>query len=202
MARVRSLPALLVTVLLAASCSSEPGARQVAAAPSVEVPPASTLPPPPEEDPAPGTSSPKTKSAPPSPQARFKLPTVNGAGSATIEAGKVHVIHFWATFCAPCKVSMPALQKLADQYASAGLRVMALAQDEAEDKDSVKQFADGLKITFPVALDEGSAVAKALHLKSLPSTMILDRQGTVRFVKDGYSPADDTLIEKEVKGLL
>src|SRR6185369_9906282 len=106
----------------------------------------------------------------------------------------------WATFCEPCKRSLPALQKLSDQYGGSGVRVLALAEDD--EGDGVSSFVSTFKITFPVALDAGSAVAKALKARSLPCTFVLDRSGEVRFVQEGYTPGDEAKLEEQVKSLL
>ncbi len=187
---------LAVAATLAAACTTAPAPNTQDAVTTVVVPTAGTAP---ETDPPPAEGPPAQKAGP---RIRFQVPSIDGTATVSVEPGKVHVIHVWATFCAPCKMSLPALQKLGGQYGAAGLRVLAIAEDDADSSDSVLTFTKELGLTIPVAMDRESVVAKQLQVGMMPSTFILDRTGAVRFRHAGYRQEDIATLEEEVKGLL
>ena len=90
---------------------------------------------------------------------RISLPLLDGKGVSSIEKGRVTVVDFWATWCAPCRVSMPRLQEVWREYAARGVALYSVDTDDpAADREArVKEFLlrDGL--TFPVVLDDGTA---------------------------------------------
>lgn len=116
--------------------------------------------------------------------------------------GKVVVVDFWGTFCEPCKKSFPRLQELNEKYAASGLEIVAISEDEAEDKSKIAQFADAFGAKFTIAWDADKSAAKNYNPPTMPSSFVIDRNGHVRFEHVGYHDGDDLQIEKEVKRLL
>lgn len=95
-------------------------------------------------------------------------------------AGKPIVLNFWATWCGPCRSEMPALQNAAQRY---GERVAFVGVDQGEDEQAIRDFADQLGITFPLAVDKEQAVGAGLYnVKGLPTTYFIDSEGIVRRV--------------------
>jgi peroxiredoxin len=203
MARMtRPLPALLLSILLL-GCPSEPRAPARPEPVSVSVPVAKADPAPApveegdgEDQGAPGGA--RAEAAPGSAPA-FSLDSLNGAGKATVARGKVTVVHFWATWCAPCKVSFPKLQELYAKYKSEGLVVIGLSVDD--DPSEIAAFAAATGVRFPVAWDKEADIAKQFQLKMMPSTILIDRAGVIRVEHAGYTAGDDAEIEAEVKRL-
>jgi peroxiredoxin len=115
-------------------------------------------------------------------------------------AGKVVILDFWATWCAPCREEMPELQKFYKKYNAQGLEVVGISVDKAP--DGIKSFIDKLKVTFPVAHDDGHKVADKYSPPRMPSSYIIDRKGVVRYVHGGYRAGDAAEFEKEIKELL
>ncbi|WP_371154895.1 TlpA disulfide reductase family protein [Jannaschia sp. 2305UL9-9] len=94
-------------------------------------------------------------------------------------AGKVVVLNFWATWCAPCRAEMPSLQALDDALGDDGLEVVTVAFGR-HNPMQMKQFWEQAGITsLPLHLDAGTELARALGVKGLPHTLILNRQGEV-----------------------
>src|SRR3982750_4305264 len=106
------------------------------------------------------------------PAAALSLPLLGG-GKASIPQGKVTVVDFWATWCAPCRTSMPRLQSLWTEYRPKGLELYSVDTDDpAPDRDAqVREFLSSNGLNFPVALDDGSA-SEAFRVANLP-TMLL-----------------------------
>jgi peroxiredoxin/YHS domain-containing protein len=95
--------------------------------------------------------------------------------------GKVVLLDFWATWCAPCRKSMPELQALHKKYAERGFTVIGVSIDEGKDGPSkVKKFVSSKKIAYPIALDSEQAPAwEAFKVKAVPAAFLLDQQGRV-----------------------
>lgn len=115
-------------------------------------------------------------------------------------AGKVVIIDFWATWCAPCKEELPELEKLHKKYGSKGLAVLGVSIDK--EAGVVKPFLDKMKITFPVVHDAGHALAGKYAPPRMPSSYIVDKKGIVRYVHGGYRASDAAEFEKQVQELL
>lgn len=135
-----------------------------------------------------------------------KLPEIglkDQAGKTVTAAslvGKVVVVDFWATWCAPCKEELPVLEKLYKKYASQGLVIVAVSVDK--DASNVKSFVAKLGLTFPVVHDAGQQVAGRYEPPRMPSSYIVDRKGIVRHVHGGFRAEDAPVFEKQIKELL
>jgi peroxiredoxin len=148
----------------------------------------------------------------------FRLPVYNAQGAVSTTSldafvgpaakdkkTKLLIVSFMASFCAPCKKEMPALQALFDAYQSKGLRVMLVSIDsEAEGQKKIEELISQNKITFPVAKDRFNLVARRwLGTKSpLPSLFILKPDGTVATLHRGYSEDGAQLLKKEIESAL
>ena len=115
-------------------------------------------------------------------------------------AGKVVILDFWATWCAPCREEMPELQKLYKKYNAKGLEIVGISVDKGP--EGIKDFIAKLKVTFPVVHDEGHKVADKYSPPRMPSSYIIDRKGVVRYVHGGYRAGDAAQFEKEILELL
>jgi peroxiredoxin len=92
--------------------------------------------------------------------------------------GKVVILNFWATWCAPCREEMPALQERYEKYKDSDLVVLAVDFDETA--DDVRAFRDQLGLTFPVLLDPGAAIQQLYRVRGYPTTYFVDRDGTIQ----------------------
>jgi len=115
--------------------------------------------------------------------------------------GKVRVVDFWATWCDPCRDQLPALELLERVYGDAGLTVYGISVDE--DRAQLEAFLSTTPLAITVLWDKGGARhTERLDVQRLPTTLVVDRAGLVRFVHQGYEPGNAGLLDREVKLLL
>ncbi len=114
--------------------------------------------------------------------------------------GKVVMINFWATWCAPCRKELPLLNDLYNKYKSKGFVLLGVNID---DKSApAKKMIKELKINFPVLFDNNQSTSESYDLQAMPSTFILDKNGIIRFSHYGYKSGYEKKYEKDVKSLL
>ena len=116
----------------------------------------------------------------PRPAPAFELKDLTGKTiSSEGLKGQVVLIDFWATWCAPCRKSMPELQALHEKYASRGFSVLGVSIDEGG-TSKVKKFVAGAKISYPIAMDSDRTPAwDAFRVKAVPAAFLIDRQGNI-----------------------
>jgi len=116
------------------------------------------------------------------------------------QRGRVVMVNFWATWCAPCRQEMPHLNRLYEKYRGAGFVLLGVNVDD--DTSKAAEVAAKLGVTFPVLLDTEKSVSKLYDVSTMPSTMIIDRDGKVRYVHRGYLAGYEDNYEKQIRELL
>ena len=131
----------------------------------------------------------------------FNLATLDGKRvSLAGHKGKIVVLDFWASWCGPCKVELPELERLKATYEARGVGFVAINLDKQ--RENAAAMASRLKLTLPIALDPDGEVADKYELPTMPSAFILDQTGTIRFVHAGFVAGDGEKIRKELDELL
>lgn len=97
--------------------------------------------------------------------------------SPTDYQGKVVLINFWATWCGPCRHEIPDLAGLYRQYHDQGFEILGIALDK-QGKEIVKPFVEKSQIIYPVLIGNDT-ISMAYSIKSIPTTLVLDRQGNI-----------------------
>ena len=104
--------------------------------------------------------------------------------------GKVLVVNFWATWCAPCRAEMPELVKAYGEYRGRGVEFVGAANEPRSAKAKVREFVQGMDIAFPVWLEASEEHLTALGVgPGLPATVIVDAQGRVAARISGVTDA-------------
>lgn len=110
--------------------------------------------------------------------------------------GRVVLVDLWATWCRPCEASMPFYAELHQRYADRGFSVVAVSVDEHE--EDVGRFLASRSLPFPILRDPKGTVPALIDLKTMPSSVLLDRDGRVLDVHAGFADEDRTEIEARV----
>lgn len=131
----------------------------------------------------------------------FTLPSIGGPNLRLQEQrGRVVMINFWATWCGPCREEMPHLGRLYDKYRASGFVVLGVNIDD--DPRKAADLATQLGMRFPVLLDTDKKVSRLYDLGTMPSTVLVDRDGRVRYVHRGYRDGYAETYDKQIRELL
>ncbi|HEV7991225.1 MAG TPA: TlpA disulfide reductase family protein [Gemmatimonadaceae bacterium] len=121
----------------------------------------------------------------------FKAVTVDGTKRTKTLAdykGKVVLLNVWATWCEPCRVEMPSIEKLHREFGPKGLAVVAVSVDDPGAESRVVDFTKELGLTFEVLHDPGQTITRSYQITGYPETFVIARDGTIR--KKVISSAD------------
>lgn len=131
----------------------------------------------------------------------FTLKSADGRNLRLVEQrGQVVLVNFWASWCGPCKVEMPHLNKLYDKYRASGFTLLAVNIDDDARTGSATAAKWGLK--FPVLLDADKQVSRLYDLSSMPTTVLIDRDGKVRYLHRGYKDGVEDTYERQIRELV
>jgi len=114
--------------------------------------------------------------------------------------GKVVVVDFWASWCAPCREELPVLDRLQRRYEDHGLVVVGVNIDREE--SNMTSFLRRTPVSFRVVHDSGHRVADRYQPPRMPSSYVIDKRGVVRFVHAGFRASDAQRLEREIRQLL
>ncbi len=132
----------------------------------------------------------------------FQLPDINGFNYRLSDfAGRVVVLNFWASWCTPCKVEMPAFQSAAGEYSIDEVIFLGINVTNQDELVNVLAFLEKNGITFPVLLDQAGSTSNLYQVFSMPTTYFIDKEGTIRKVIIG-GPVSKAAIRAEIKILL
>ena len=120
----------------------------------------------------------------------------------TLLASGPVVINFWATWCGPCRVELPQLQKVYQEMEGKGVTFAAVSLDRGMKRDVLENFLKGRSIALPVYRDESGSLAKVFGVSAIPATFVLAADGKVAFQSRGYRPGDEVLLRKKIEEAL
>jgi len=146
-----------------------------------------------------------------SPAPAYSAVTLDGDTVALSDfAGEVVVLNVWATWCRPCVTEMPALQRLHEQYADRGVRVVAVSVDAppgiigafGAPGGDVRKFTGELGLTFTILHDPAARIQRTYQVSGLPTTFVIDRTGVIRRKEMGAREWDRPVMTDPILELL
>lgn len=114
--------------------------------------------------------------------------------------GQVVLVNFWANWCAPCRQEMPLLDALYRRYEPMGFTLLGINVEP--DSRLSERFLRDTPVTFPILFDTTEQVSKLYSVAAMPSTVIIDRKGVVRYIHHGYKPGDENKYQESVRTLI
>jgi len=137
----------------------------------------------------------------PAPSLSMQALDEGGAAVATSSLkGSVVYVDFWASWCVPCRLSMPTLDELYKKNRSRGFAVVGVNKD-ATPADA-KRFLARVPVSFALVRDGADEAARGFDVKAMPSGYLIDRKGVVRVVHRGFTAETGAALEKEIDSLL
>ena len=115
-------------------------------------------------------------------------------------SGQVVMINFWATWCGPCREEMPHLEALYQRYSDLGFVLLGINVEE--DSSGADDFLAETPVSFPILFDPASKVSELYEVVAMPSTVLVDRSGGLRFIHHGYKPGYEDDYQSQIRALI
>jgi len=115
--------------------------------------------------------------------------------------GRVVLLEFWATWCPPCRQSIPEMEALYNEFRGEDFALVGISMDDPGDKETVKEFIKEFGIKYPVAIDDGK-VSKSYGVISIPSLFLLDKEHKIVKHYFGYNPGLKKILSQQIRELL
>jgi thiol-disulfide isomerase/thioredoxin len=131
----------------------------------------------------------------------FQLDSLDGkAVNLADYKGQVVMLNFWASWCGPCRQEMPILEQLHKQYRAKGFTLVGVNVEP--DSGAALKWLKNTPVSFPILFDRDSVASKLYEVQGMPNTVIIDRQGRVRFIHRGYKPGEENEYLDQIRSLI
>ena len=132
----------------------------------------------------------------------FSLPLRGGGAPLGLDKlrGQVVMVNFWASWCEPCRKEFPLLDQIYKKYKGVGFTLVGVnVEPDAKDAEN---FIAKTPVSFPIVFDKDSAVSRLYHVSGMPTTVLIDRKGVLRWVHRSYVPGDENEYLNQVRAIL
>lgn len=114
--------------------------------------------------------------------------------------GQVVMLNFWASWCGPCRQEMPLLDQLYQRYSRAGFTILGVNLD-ASPADA-NRYLKKTDVSFPILYDTESSVGETFHVSAMPTTILIDRNGNLRYQHKSYKSGDEEKYRQYIRELI
>lgn len=114
--------------------------------------------------------------------------------------GQVVMINFWASWCGPCRQEMPLLDQLYQRYQPMGFTLLGVNVEE--DSSAANKVLKEIPVSFPILYDNRNKVSESYQVRAMPSTVLIDRDGKMRFLHKGYKPGYEEEYQQQIRELV
>lgn len=133
----------------------------------------------------------------------LRLTNLKGRAKSLEEfRGKVILLNFWASWCAPCLEELPLFNRLQEEWSGQGFVVVAINVEEETPRDFIDKFWQDEKIAFETFVDSGQIISQSLDLSILPTTFVIGRNGEIAITTEGYADWSDPKVKSNLLELL
>jgi peroxiredoxin len=131
----------------------------------------------------------------------FTLKSMAGKNfNLTEQRGNIILINFWASWCGPCRKEMPVLQELQEKYQDLGVQVWGVNVEQ--ENQAGRDFLANLDLSFSIFFDKTNKLSEIYNVEAMPTTVIVDRDGVVRYVYRGFKKGYGKKYAKAIKKLI
>jgi len=131
----------------------------------------------------------------------FTLASLNSGNLRLAELqGQVVLLNFWASWCGPCRKEMPILNDLHNRYKDIGFTVLGVNVEQ--DSSLAQNYLRDTPVDFPILFDTENQVSKSYHVVAMPTTVMINRDGKIRFIHQGYQQGDEEKYKQMIKQLI
>jgi len=116
-----------------------------------------------------------------------------------LKGEKLTLIDFWASWCKPCMKAIPELNKIYEMYTDKGIQVIGINCDGPRSVSKVAPLSKSLQIKYPVLLDLDSKVMNDLNLMAFPTLILVNTEGKILWIHEGYVSGDAEIIIAEIE---
>ncbi|ABD80828.1 TlpA family protein disulfide reductase [Saccharophagus degradans] len=136
------------------------------------------------------------------PAPAFTLPEIHSMESLSLAdyQGKVIYLDFWASWCGPCRKSLPLMNEVYKRLEDKGFMVIAINLDE--NRELGLKFLENQPLDYPIVFDKTKSVPGKYQLEAMPSAYLIDKKGTIRAIHKGFKEKDLSKIETQITFLL
>ena len=110
------------------------------------------------------------------------------------------MLNFWASWCGPCRQEMPLLDSIYKQYKDMGFTLLGVNVEP--DPHSANAWLQKTPVSYPILYDPKSQVSQLYQVQAMPTTVIIDRKGIVRYMHNGYLPGDENQYMNSIRTLI
>ncbi len=144
---------------------------------------------------------PAVAAAPSGPAPQFTLPSKAGSDVSLAQyKGQVVMINFWASWCGPCRQEMPLLEDIYKKYNKLGFTLIGVNVEP--DSKAADDWLKQTPVSFPVLYDKDSKVSRLYNVSGMPTTVIIDRKGNLRYTHVSYKSGDESEYLNTVRAMI